>query len=202
MFMVDSRKRGGENEEISAKFPLDIVSKDSINLSKAVHMLYMGLFDSQEAIIGEFKQKIADSGSKEELIMAKHMYLTRDLNEYSICIEKIITLVWSGLAEGEKEKEVKANIKENYSNYVKSISNVQRIWDDGLVSMINKSDSYIRKTISEIDAMTHTGLPRTTLSKKIYARFMSENSALEEFDEKLKLFMDKATFGRIKRNDS
>ena len=53
------------------KFDLNVVSRSSIELSNEAHKLYFDLFNRQESLIAEFKRKISNSSSKEELIMAK-----------------------------------------------------------------------------------------------------------------------------------
>lgn len=185
------------------KFDLNVVSRSSIELSNEAHKLYFDLFNRQESLIAEFKRKISNSSSKEELIMAKHTYRVGVLHEYSSCIENIIALVEKDLSSGEKEKKAKAAIKKNYSDYIKSISNVQRIWDDGFVSMINKSDSYIRNTIEQIDKIYNAGFSNTTWSNRMLSimllSFIDETRVLKEFNEKLKTFVDRMNFNRIFR---
>ena len=141
--------------------------------------------------------------SKEELVMAKHTYLVGVLDEYNACIEKIIASVGKGLSNEGKEKETKAAIKDSYSDYIKDIANIQQIWDDGFMSMINKSDRYIRNTIGRIDAIHNTGFPSSVWSNKILSRmllsFIDETRVLKEFNEKLKMFISRMNIKHIVR---
>ena len=71
------------------------------------------------------------------------------------------------------------------------------------MSMINKSDSYIRNTIEQIDKIYNAGFSNTTLSNKMLSimllSFIDETRVLKEFNEKLKTFIDRMNFNRIFR---
>ena len=198
MFVVSNSKY-----KDNKKFDINIVSRSSMELSNEVHKLYFDLFSRQESLIAEFKIKISNSSSKEELVMARHIYRVGVLREYSSCIENITVLVEKDLSGGEKEKKAKADIKKGYSDYVKGISDVQRIWDDGLVSMINKSDSYIRNTIEQIDKIYNAGFSTIKWSNRMLSTmllsFIDETRVLKEFNEKLKTFIDRMNVNHISR---
>ena len=198
MFVVSNSKY-----KDNKKFDINIVSRSSMELSNEVHKLYFDLFSRQESLIAEFKIKISNSSSKEELVMARHIYRVGVLREYSSCIENITVLVEKDLSGGEKEKKAKADIKKGYSDYVKGISDVQRIWDDGLVNMINKSDSYIRNTIEQIDKIYNAGFSTIKWSNRMLSTmllsFIDETRVLKEFNEKLKTFIDRMNVNHISR---
>ena len=185
------------------KFDLDIVSRGSIELSNEAHKRYFDLLSRQRSLIGEFKKRIANSSNKDELVMARHIYMVGILYEYSACIENIITLVDKNLSGGEKEEKAKSSIKSNYSNYINDISNINRIWNQGLVSMITKSDSYIRNAIKQIDGVYNTKVASTKLGNKMLSMmilgFIEETNAMKELNEKLKTFIGKMDVNRLLR---
>jgi hypothetical protein len=185
------------------KFELNIVSRDSIELSNEAQKRYFDLLSKQRSLIGEFKKRIANSSNKDELVMARHIYMVGILYEYSACIENIITLVDKNLSGGEKEEKAKSSIKSNYSNYINDISNINRIWNQGLVSMITKSDSYIRNPIKQIDGVYNTKVASTKLGNKMLSMmilgFIEETNAMKELNEKLKIFIDRMNVNRIFR---
>ena len=185
------------------KFELNIVSRDSIELSNEAQKRYFDLLSKQRSLIGEFKKRIANSSNKDELVMARHIYRVGILYEYSACIENIITLVDKNLSGGEKEEKAKSSIKSNYSNYINDISNINRIWNQGLVSMITKSDSYIRNAIKQIDGVYNTKVASTKLGNKMLSMmilgFIEETNAMKELNEKLKTFIGKMDVNRLLR---
>lgn len=185
------------------KFELNIVSRDSIELSNEAQKRYFDLLSKQRSLIGEFKKRIANSSNKDELVMARHIYMVGILYEYSACIENIITLVDKNLSGGEKEEKAKSSIKRNYSDYINDISNINRIWNQGLVSMITKSDSYIRNAIKQIDGVYNTKVASTKLGNKMLSMmilgFIEETNAMKELNEKLKTFIGKMDVNRLLR---
>ncbi len=185
------------------KFDLDIVSRGSIELSNEAHKRYFNLFSRQRSLIDEFKKRISNSSNKEELLMARHIYRVGVLYEYSLCIENIIALAEKDLSGGEKEEKAKAAIKRDYSEYIHDISNANLIWKEGLLGMINKSDSYIRNAIKQIDRIYNIRFVSTTLSNRMLSMmllsFIDETKVMKEFDEKLKIFIDRMNVNRIFR---